>query len=116
MERLELIHAFRSKYSYWVSSYLYSLKFCSDGKHCWLEYLKLENLKSNASWTSLENHVPLREDLPFFCGKDDIVDNASAFLALEEPFLLHHFSFLFSKEARIEHEELLLQASENISN
>lgn len=108
MDRLELIHAFRKKYRFWVKPDLESLKICSDGRDCFLEIrfeqekqalvLDLSHIREETNF-DVDNCFSIDYMKMTFCPKNDIVDNANEFFNFDDYSMVNCFELLFTQQA-----------------
>ncbi len=106
IQKLNITKAFRNKYLDWVNHDLISMKFCCDGKDCFLELVFLTDphnvFVENLSFIEGgDEHLSddSNDFFPMFHPGKDFVDNATDFLNLDPYTIVKCFGNLITKEA-----------------
>jgi hypothetical protein len=105
-QKLNITQAFKKKYLDWVNPDLISMKFCCDGKDCFLELVFLTDPHNvfieNLSFIEGDDEFLDIDNNEFFCKfhpRKDFVDNATDFLNLDPYTIINCFPNLITKEA-----------------
>ena len=108
VQKLEIIEQFKTKYPGLINQDLYSMKYCQDGLDAYLEMF-FNNVPANPVVLNLdfisgdidtESEV---EEIPLLFNPDaDVVDNATAFVELDQYSLINCVDKLFTLEAEQE--------------
>lgn len=98
-QKLEISGQFRRKYGQMVNPDLMSLRMCSNGQKCWLEYqLATDPTKIHELVLDFISKDLDPDDL-FFDPKDDIIENAQRFLDFDDYSLVNCTENLLTEEA-----------------